>query len=149
MVLLPLPAGVNLAAVALLLLGTQWYLLFNVIAGASTMPADLKEATSSLRLKGWLKWRTLILPAIFPQLVTGLVTASGGAWNATIVAEYTTFKGTVHSTIGLGSMIANATASENFPMLLVATLTLAGVVVTINRLVWHRLYKLAETRYSL
>jgi NitT/TauT family transport system permease protein len=149
MVLLRLPGGLNLAAVVLLMMGTQWYLLFNIIAGASSMPADLKEAATSLRLTGWAKWKTLILPAIFPQLVTGLVTASGGAWNATIVSEYVRFGGEVHATVGLGSMIARATAAENFPELLVATLTLALVVVGINRFVWRRLYTLAETRYTL
>lgn len=149
MVLLTLPGGLDLAAVVLLMMGTQWYLLFNVIAGASAMPADLKEAATSLRLSGWTKWKTLILPAIFPQLVTGLVTASGGAWNATIVSEYVRFGGEVHATVGLGSMIASATAAENFPVLLIATLILALVVVGINRFVWRPLYNLAETRYSL
>jgi NitT/TauT family transport system permease protein len=89
------------------------------------------------------------MPAIFPQLITGLVTASGGAWNATIVSEYVHFGGEVHATVGLGAMIASATAAEQFPLLLAATLTLAAVVVTINRMVWRRLYRLAETRYSL
>lgn len=149
MFLLTMPGGINLAAVTLLLLGTQWYLLFNIIAGASSIPADLKEATTSLRLSGWLRWKSLILPAIFPQLVTGLVTASGGAWNATIVSEYVHFGGQVHATVGLGAMIAEATATEQFPLLLAATLTLSAIVVGINRLVWHRLYHLAKTRYSL
>jgi NitT/TauT family transport system permease protein len=149
LVLLPLPFGMNWAAVALLLLGTQWYLLFNVIAGASGIPADLKETGAVFQLTRWEKWRTLILPAIFPQLVTGLVTASGGAWNATIVAEYQPFHGAIHKTIGLGATIADATSAGNFPLLLAATIVLAALVVSINRLVWRRLYRLAESRYSL
>jgi NitT/TauT family transport system permease protein len=148
LVVLRLPGGLNLAAIGLLLLGTQWYLLFNIIAGASAMPDDLKEATSSMGLRGWLRWRTLVLPAIFPQLVTGMVTASGGAWNATIVSEYVRFQGEIHQTTGLGSLIAGATAATDFPLLLAATLTLAAVVVTVNRLVWQRLYQLAETRFT-
>ena len=149
LVLLRLPGGLSLAAIVLMLMGTQWYILFNVIAGASAIPADLKEAGVVYHLTGWQRWKTLILPAIFPHLVTGLVTASGGAWNATIVSEYVHFHGETHSTVGLGALIAGATESNNFPLLLAATLVLAVMVVSINRLVWRPLYHLAETKYSL
>ena len=147
--ILRLPAGIDIAAILLMLLGTQWYVLFNVIAGAMAIPADLNEATKVYQVKGWLRWKKLILPAIFPYLVTGMITASGGAWNASIVAEIVTLHGTTTSTPGLGSEIALAATNNNLPILFAATLTMAAIVVTINRLVWRRLYRLAERRYSL
>jgi NitT/TauT family transport system permease protein len=149
LVLLGLPGGLNLAAVALMLLGTQWYILFNVIAGAQAVPTDLREAASIYKLRGWRRWRVLILPAIFPSLITGMITATGGAWNASIVSEYVTFGSQTLSTIGLGAIIAGAANGANFPLLLAGTLTMAMVVVVINRLVWRRLYRLAEQRYRL
>jgi NitT/TauT family transport system permease protein len=133
----------------LLLLGTQWYILFNVIAGASAIPTDLKEVSSVFRFGRWERWRELLLPGIFPYLVTGLVTASGGAWNASIVAEYLRFSGRTYSTPGLGAIISNATDSGNSRVLLAATILMAAMVVTINRLVWRRLYALASTRFKL
>jgi NitT/TauT family transport system permease protein len=139
----------GVGSTVLLLLGTQWYILFNVIAGAMAIPTDLKECCSVFGLNGIERWKKLILPAIFPYLVTGLVTASGGAWNASIVAEYFHFKGEIHTTIGLGATISQATDSGNFVLLLAATMMMAAVVVTINRLVWRRLYSLAETRYRM
>jgi NitT/TauT family transport system permease protein len=141
--------GLGIGSILLLLLGTQWYILFNVIAGAMAIPTDLKEACSVFRIEGWERWRKLILPGIFPYLVTGLVTASGGAWNASIVAEYFHFKGQIFSTTGLGASISKATDSGNYELLIAATLLMAATVVTINRLVWRRFYKLAETRFSL
>jgi NitT/TauT family transport system permease protein len=141
--------GMGVGSTVLLLLGTQWYILFNVIAGAMAIPTDLKECCSVFGLNGIERWKKLILPAIFPYLVTGLVTASGGAWNASIVAEYFHFKGEIHTTIGLGATISQATDSGNFVLLLAATMMMAAVVVTINRLVWRRLYSLAETRYRM
>ncbi len=144
-----LPAGLSLAAILLMLLGTQWYILFNVIAGAMAIPSDLREATTVYHATGWRKWRTLILPAIFPYLVTGMLTASGGAWNASIVSEYVQFNGHTVSTVGLGASIAAAAATGNFPLLLAGTLLMALVVVLINRLLWKRLYALAEHRYTL
>jgi NitT/TauT family transport system permease protein len=149
LILLGLPGGLNLAAVALMLLGTQWYILFNVIAGAMAIPSDLREAATVYRLHGWRRWRSLILPAIFPFLVTGMITATGGAWNATIVSEYVTFNGQVVSTVGLGALIAGSAANGNYALLLASTLTMAGVVITVNRLVWHRMYRLAEQRFHL
>ena len=150
--LVGLPGGLSLAAILLMLLGTQWYILFNVIAGAMSIPSDLREATTVYHASGWRKWRTLILPAIFPYLITGLLTASGGAWNASIVSEYVQFNNHIVSTFGLGASIASAAAATpapNFPVLLAATLLMAAFVVILNRLVWKRLYGLAERRYTL
>jgi len=149
LVLIRLGGGLGVGSIVLLLLGTQWYILFNVIAGAMAIPTDLKEAASVFGIGGWDRWRKLILPGIFPFLVTGMVTASGGAWNASIVAEYFHFKGQTYSTVGVGAMISAATDAKNFNLLLASTIALAAVVVTTNRLVWRRLYRLAETRYKL
>jgi NitT/TauT family transport system permease protein len=141
--------GLAIGSIVLLLLGTQWYILFNVIAGATAIPTELKEVCNVCRMTRLERWRKLILPAIFPYLVTGLVTASGGAWNASIIAEYFHLNGKIVSTVGLGAVISKATDSGNFAVLLAATIFMAGVVVTINRLVWRRLYGLASTRYRL
>jgi len=149
LVLIRLGGGLGVGSIVLLLLGTQWYILFNVIAGAIAIPTDLKEAASVFGIRGWERWRTLILPGIFPFLVTGLITASGGAWNASIVAEYFHFKGQTYSTVGIGAMISAATDTKNFDVLLASTIALAAVVVTTNRLLWRRLYRLAETRFKL
>ena len=149
LLLIRVGGGLGIGSIALLLLGTQWYILFNVIAGAIAIPTDLKECCSVFRLTGIARWKKLILPGIFPYLVTGLVTASGGAWNASIVAEYFHFKGQTYTTVGLGATISQATDTGNFDLLLAATIMMAATVVTINRLVWRRLYALAETRYRL
>ena len=147
--LLRLRGGLEIAAMLLMLLGTQWYILFNVIAGAMAIPTDLKEVAKIYRFGSWDRWRHLILPAIFPYLVTGMVTASGGAWNASIVAEYFHFQGRIVSTAGLGSTISSASDSGRFDVLLAATLIMATVVVLINRLLWRRLYRLAASRFKL
>jgi len=141
--------GLGIGSIVLLLLGTQWYLLFNVIAGASAIPTDLKEVCDVFHLGRVERWRRLLLPGIFPYLVTGFVTASGGAWNASIVAEYFRFQGHTYSIVGLGATISHATDSGNFRVLLAATVVMASMVVTINRLVWRRLYGLASTRFKL
>jgi NitT/TauT family transport system permease protein len=141
--------GMQSAAMALMLLGTQWYILFNVIAGAMAIPTDLKEAASVFRFSRWERWRRLILPAIFPYLVTGMLTASGGAWNASIVAEYFHFQGKALFVRGLGASISRATDSGNLPVLLAATLVMSVIVVSVNRTLWQRLYQLAATRYKL
>jgi NitT/TauT family transport system permease protein len=141
--------GLELAALLVMLLGTQWYILFNVIAGAMAIPTDLKEASSIFRFGSWDRWRYLILPGIFPYLVTGLVTASGNAWNASIIAEYFHFQGSIVSTIGLGSAISRASDAGRFDILLASTLIMATIVVLINRLVWRRMYRLASTRFKL
>jgi NitT/TauT family transport system permease protein len=149
LVLIRLGGGLNLAAIVVLLLGTQWYVLFNVIAGAMAIPTDLKECCSVFRIGGIQRWKKLILPGIFPYLVTGLVTASGGAWNASIVAEYFHFKGQIYTTTGLGATISQASDRGDFHLLLAATMLMAATVVTVNRLVWRKLYALAETRFRL
>ena len=141
--------GLGIGSVALLLLGTQWYILFNVIAGATALPTDLKEVCEVFHYGTVERWKKMILPGIFPYLVTGFVTASGGAWNASIVAEYFHFRGATFSTVGLGAVISRATDTGNFRVLLAATLLMVIVVVTINRLVWRRLYGLAATKYKL
>ncbi|HXW61669.1 MAG TPA: ABC transporter permease subunit [Candidatus Acidoferrales bacterium] len=147
--LIRLRGGLSVGSIVLLLLGTQWYILFNVIAGAMAIPTDLKEVCDLFSFGSQERWRELFLPAIFPYLVTGLITASGGAWNASIVAEYVHLKGQTFSTVGLGAIISNATDSGNFALLLGATIVMAALVVTINRLVWRRLYVLAATKYKL
>jgi len=149
LVLLHLPAGLQLASVFLMMTGTQWYILFNVIAGASAIPQDLKFSTELLGVRGWRRWRILLLPGIFPYLVTGLITASGGAWNASIVAEYAVFGGQKQSVIGLGALISRATGEGNYPLLLAATLTMIVAVVLLNRLFWRRLYRRAEEQYRM
>ncbi len=141
--------GMNTAAILLMLLGTQWYILFNVIAGAIAIPTDLKEVARLFHFTQWQRWKTVILPGIFPFLITGLVTASGGAWNASIVAEYFRLKNNTLTAFGLGAEISAATDSGRFAVLLLATIVMALMVVTINRLVWRPLFRLAETRYRL
>lgn len=141
--------GLGIGSMVLLLLGTQWYILFNVIAGASAIPSDLKEVCDVFRFGRVEKWRQLLLPAIFPYLITGLVTASGGAWNASIVAEYFHFHGQTFSTTGLGAVISAASDHGNSRVLLAATLLMAAIVVTINRLIWRRLYALSASKYKL
>ena len=147
--LMRLGLGLGVGSIALMMLGTQWYILFNVIAGAMAIPSDLKEVSSLFRFTSLQRWTTVILPGIFPFLITGLVTASGGAWNASIVAEYFQIKDKTLMTQGLGAQISAASARGDFPTLLLATIIMAIMVVTINRLVWRPLYRLAETKYRL
>jgi NitT/TauT family transport system permease protein len=147
--LVQLGGGLGVGSIVLMLLGTQWYILFNVIAGAMAIPTELREAASVFHFTRWQRWRTLILPGIFPYLVTGLVTASGGAWNASIVAEYFHFQGRIMTTLGLGAQISSATDSGNGRLLLLSTVVMATLVVCVNRLVWRPLYRLAESRYRL
>jgi NitT/TauT family transport system permease protein len=147
--LIRLGGGLGIGSIVLLLMGTQWYILFNVIAGASAIPTDLKEVCDVFRLSTVERWRKLLLPGIFPYLITGFVTASGGAWNASIVAEYFHFHGQTITTTGLGAVISRATDTGNFPTLLTATIVMASIVVTVNRLLWRRLYTLASGRFSM
>jgi NitT/TauT family transport system permease protein len=149
LLVLGMPGGLDVAAILLMLLGTQWYLLFNIIAGASAIPRELRYMADLLQLSRWERWRSLILPAIFPYTITGAIAAGGGAWNASVVAEYTQFGGKTFHTIGVGALIAEATGTGDFPMLLAATLSLILTVVIINRLFWQRLYRLAEERYRM
>ena len=147
--LIHIGGGLGFGAIALMLLGTQWYILFNVIAGAMAIPSDLKEAAAVYRFTRWQRWTRLILPGIFPYLVTGMITASGGAWNASIVSEYFHIGDQTLQTLGLGAQISAATDNGRTAILLLATVLMATMVVTMNRLVWRRLYRLAETRYKL
>jgi NitT/TauT family transport system permease protein len=149
LLLIRIGGGLGVGSIALLLLGTQWYVLFNVIAGAMAIPTDLKEAADIFRFSRGERWRQLIMPGIFPYLVTGLVAAAGGAWNASIVAEYFHFRGQTISTVGLGAAISQATDSGNFRLLLAATIVMAIVVVALNRTIWRPMYRLAETRFRL
>ena len=130
----------------LIVLGTQWYILFNVIAGASVFPSDLTEASTIYRLKRWQWWRRVILPGIFPYYVTGALTASGGSWNASIVAEVVSWGDTKLEARGLGSYIANATAAGDFHRVVLGVGVMSVLVVALNRLLWRRLYVLADRR---
>jgi NitT/TauT family transport system permease protein len=150
LLLIRLGGGLGIGSIALMLLGTQWYILFNVIAGAMAIPTDLKEVATLFRFSKVERWKKVILPGIFPYLITGMVTASGGAWNASIFAEYFTLNnGKTLTTLGLGEQINAATASGEFPIILLGTILISIMVVTTNRLVWRPLYHLAETRYKL
>ncbi len=144
---LHIPFGIG--CVALMLLGAQWYILFNVIAGATAIPGDLEEVAKLYRVSRWQRWQKLYLPSVFPYLVTGLVTAAGGAWNSTIVAEYLEDKNGVQEAFGLGSMISEATKEANYPLLAAGVVTMAVSVVCLNRLIWKRMYRLSEERFSL
>ncbi len=140
--------SLNFGGILLMALGSQWYILFNVIAGASAIPSDLREAMQLMRVRGWLRWRRFILPAIFPAYVTGGITAAGGAWNASIVAEVVSY-GSHHLVArGLGAYIAAAAAAGEFPRVLIGVAVMSVYVVGANRLIWRRLYRLAESRYS-
>ncbi|MCS7283215.1 MAG: ABC transporter permease subunit [Anaerolineae bacterium] len=149
LVIVGLPGGLDFAAILLMLMGTQWYLLFNIIAGASAIPQDLKYTSALIGLSRWERWRTLILPSLFPYIITGSITASGGAWNASIVAEHVEFGGRTLYTTGIGALISRATAAGDYPLLLAATLTMILTVVLINRTFWRRLYRLAEEKYRM
>ncbi|PSF38745.1 ABC transporter permease [Aphanothece hegewaldii CCALA 016] len=141
--------GLQIGSVALMMLGTMWYILFNVIAGAQSIPSDLFEAAKVYRLSLIQRWKTVILPRIFPYLITGIITAVGGAWNASIVSEYVHFQRKTLTTTGLGSTISEATAQGNYALLLAATSVMSLLVVFTNRFVWRRLYKLAQDKYRL
>jgi NitT/TauT family transport system permease protein len=141
--------SINWGGILLMALGTQWYILFNVIAGASAIPNDLRDAAASLRLSSLLRWRTLILPAIFGSYVTGGITAAGGAWNASIVAEIVHYHSTTLTAVGLGAYITHATAVGDVPRILLGVITMSFYVVATNVLVWQRLYALSERRFTL
>ena len=133
----------------LMVLGTQWYILFNVIAGAGAFPTDLREASTMFRLRSWQWWRDVILPGIFPYYVTGALTASGGSWNASIVAEVANWGDTKLMAAGLGSFIADATEAGDYPRVALGIGVMSIFVVAINRLFWRPLYRLAERRFRL
>jgi NitT/TauT family transport system permease protein len=133
----------------LMILGAQWYILFNVVAGASAYPTDLREASSVFRLRSWQWWRKAILPGIFPYYVTGALTASGGSWNASIVAEVASWGDTKLEASGLGAFIAKATDAGDYPRVVLGIAVMSIFVVLINRLIWRPLYQLAERRFRL
>jgi NitT/TauT family transport system permease protein len=141
--------SLNYGSVLLLALGTQWYVLFNVIAGASAVPSDLKEAMDNLGVRGWERWHRMIIPAIFPAYVTGAITAAGGAWNATIVAEFVVYNRHELVASGLGSFITEATASNNFHAIIAGILVMSVYVTGLNALLWRRLYAIAESKFAL
>jgi len=136
-------------SIALMMLGTQWYILFNVIAGAMSIPNDLHEAGAVFRLRGWQKWKSLILPSIFPFLITGIITASGGAWNASIVSEIVSWQDEELVATGLGTYISKVTEQGDWGGIIWGIIVMCLFVVIINRLVWRRLYQLAEAKYHV
>ena len=140
---------INWGCVLLMALGAQWYILFNTIAGAQTIPTELREMTADLEVKGWLRWRRLIIPAIFSSWATGAITASGGAWNASIVSEIVTWGTATLTATGLGSYIAEATSKGDWPRVTLGISMMSIFVVTVNTLVWRRLYRYAEERFTL
>jgi NitT/TauT family transport system permease protein len=133
----------------LMILGTQWYILFNVIAGASAFPSDLREAAGSFHLKGWRWWVKVILPGIFPYYITGAITASGGSWNASIVAEVASWGNTHLTAAGLGAYIAEATEAGDFPRVVLGIAIMCVLVTLFNRLLWRPLYAFGERRLRL
>jgi NitT/TauT family transport system permease protein len=139
----------DIALSPLMVLGTQWYILFNVIAGASAIPRELRDAASNLQLKGWLWWRKVALPGVFPYYVTGAITASGGSWNASIVAEVASWGSQTLRAHGLGAYIADATTAGDFHHIVLGIATMSFFVVVVNRLFWRPLYWFAERRYRL
>ena len=149
LVFIDLHVSLSIGATFLMMLGAQWYILFNVIAGASSIPNDLREMGASMQLPRRLRWRRIILPAIFPYFVTGGITAAGGAWNASIVAEFVTWHHTTLHAVGLGNYIAVQSINGKFAFLLGAGLVMSIFVVVVNRVFWRRLYRLAESRYAL
>ncbi len=142
--------GMNLASILLILTGMQWYVLFNLLAGISQIPADLKEAVRSFGLSRFATWRKLTLPAILPSLITGSITAWGGGWNALILSEYFVYRDTTYKVFGLGAMLDDATyQTGNGLMILLTLLSMVLVVLVLNRLVWRRLYDIATDRYRI
>lgn len=146
-----LGGGLEIGSIALMMLGTMWYILFNVIAGAQAIPNEFFDVDNVYNKEGsWLKrWRKLIMPGIFPYLITGIVTAVGGAWNASIVSEYVVFRGGVMKTHGLGALISQAAASGDYAILLASTVVMSLLVLLTNKFVWTPLYRLAETKYRI
>jgi NitT/TauT family transport system permease protein len=141
--------AMNWGSILLIAMGTQWYILFNVVAGAMAIPNDLQEAARTYGLRGWDLWRTLILPAIFPFWVTGACTAAGGAWNASIVAELATWGNTTLKADGLGAYIADVTKAGETPLIITSIAVMSLFVLVMNKLVWRRLYAYAEKRFRL
>lgn len=141
--------SMNWGSILLIAMGTQWYILFNVIAGAMAIPNDLKEASRVYGLRDWNLWKTMILPAIFPFWVTGACTAAGGAWNASIVAELATWGDTTLKADGLGAYIADVTKTGDTPMIILSIAVMSLFVVLMNKFLWRKLYAFAELRFRL
>lgn len=141
--------SINWGSILLIALGTQWYILFNVIAGASSVPSDLKEAANIFGLRGWKLWKSLLIPAIFPYWVTGACTAAGGAWNASIVAEFARWGDQKLVADGLGAFIAEVTEKGDWPAIFCSIVVMSLFVTVLNKLVWRKLYDLAEKRFRL
>jgi NitT/TauT family transport system permease protein len=148
-VFLDLSIPLDYGAILLMALGAQWYILFNVIAGASAIPNDMVEMMDVMRLTRRQRWREVILPAVFPAYVTGGITAAGGAWNASIVAELVAWHKQTLNAYGLGNYISTASNDGKFALLIAGGIVMSAIVVLVNRLFWRRLYRLAETRYTL
>lgn len=140
--------NVEIWVAPLMVLGTQWYILFNVIAGASALPKDVKQAVALLRVKGWLKWRRLILPGIAPYFITGAITSAGGAWNASIVAEVINWHNVTLKATGLGAYIVENVGTD-VSRVIVGTIVMCVLVLLINRVLWRPLYNIAVERYSV
>jgi NitT/TauT family transport system permease protein len=141
--------SIEWGSIFLMLLGTQWYMLFNVMAGASSIPTDLQEMFKSYNMprKAW--WRKLLLPAIFPSIVTGAITAAGGAWNASIIAEFVSYNGKTYAAHGIGGLLWSAYTDGQFALLGASIFSLCLMVVLINKFVWRRLYNIAQDRFAL
>jgi NitT/TauT family transport system permease protein len=139
--------NVNIWTTPLMILGTQWYILFNVVAGASAIPKDLKQVAENFGVRGWLWWRKLILPGIFPYYITGAITAAGGAWNTSLVAEVITWGKTTLEAQGLGAYITHYTGDFSHTVLGVSIMCL--FVFTLNHILWRPLYQLATSRYQV
>ncbi|AWQ48015.1 ABC transporter permease subunit [Serratia nevei] len=133
----------------LIVLGTQWYILFNVVAGATALPNDYREAAANFHIRGWQWWRQVMLPGIFPYYITGAITASGGAWNASIVAEFVQWGSTQVKAHGLGAYIAETTAAGDFPKIILGIAVMSLFVTLFNRLLWRPLYAYAESRFRI
>ena len=144
-----LGVGLGVGAIVLMVLAAQWYILFNVISAVAALPPQLSEAAQVFHVSGWRRWMTLYLPAAFPALVTGWITAAGGAWNASIVSEYIEAGGGIRTTLGLGSVISDATARADFPLLAGGITVMSFIVVGWNRLVWRPAANQAHTRYGV
>ncbi len=140
--------SVEIWVTPLMILGTQWYILFNVIAGASTIPRDLYLVADNFGVKGWQWWRRLALPGIFPFYITGAITAAGGAWNASIVAEWVSWGNTTLKATGLGEYIQESTLAGHFPQIAIGTVVMCLYVLIFNHLIWRPLYRLAEERFN-
>jgi len=133
----------------LMILGTQWYILFNVVAGASAIPSEMRDIGANLQVHGWLWWKKIALPAVFPYYVTGAITASGGSWNASIVAEVASWGDTRLQASGLGAYIAQATQAGDLPRIVLGIAVMSLFVVIINRAFWRPLYWYAERKFRL